>query len=239
MEKIEEYSKDSLSRFATSLIDTTIDVENVTPILIEDTVSDAVTGPVKKAVKTYKSIEESLESDFCSKKDSNMKKIMAAAAVIAKHTGTLPVDTEKEITPISIASSVDEGLNQMKAAYQVAAGMLTEGEAIDKLVDMGTARLSEAIDKAVPEIKEAADTLLDKAIPSAVEAACAWAENAFPPSRFVTPIIRTVTPYLTEKAKDYVKKGIDVIATGAKKVVANVATKVKIIGKKLFEKVFG
>ena len=136
MEK-EEYSKDFLSRFATTAIDNTIEVENVTPIIIEDTVTNDIVDSVKEAVKKYESVEEFLKSDFNSIEDSNMKKIMATAAVISKHAGTLPIDAEKEMTPMSIASSVDEGLNQMKAAYQVAAGMLTGGEVIDKLVDRG------------------------------------------------------------------------------------------------------
>lgn len=219
------YDKDNLSVVAaktvrTSVAKTTVDTMQTTQELAKE--------ELLKTIKELQSVVKALDSDFNSQQEQKLKKVVAAAAVVAKHAGTLPKQMEpKKMNPVAIASVADEGVNKLKTAYKVGSGQMTADEAIDKLVDYGAARVTSAIDKAVPAIKEAADKLVEKATPIIVNTACNAVEKVFPPAKVITPVVRSATPYITEKAKTYVRKGIDIVASYTKKAVKVVAEKVK------------
>ena len=233
MEKILEYSMDSLSAFVSNLFGRTMEAENISSVLTEEELGNEKqeTSPVEE----YRCVQDFFDSDFGTENDSTLKKIVAAATVVAKHLN----EEEVPNNSFAIASMVDEGLNKLKVAQKVAANAIDADDAVDKLVDLAVARVSTAIDEATSVVKEAIDGVVETTVPAAVETACAWLENAFPPSRFVTPIVRTVTPYITEKTRQIVRNGIDIVASAAIEVIKSVTPTVKEWGKKLMSFVFG
>lgn len=235
MEKIEEYSKGALSIVAGDVIDGIINSENVSTALVG---TDFLAEPISDCVKDLKCVNEYFNSDFGSKSDTDMKKIIASAAVLAKHVGVLPLPKET-MQPVAIAAVVDEGLNQVKVAHKVATGVIDADEAVDKLVDFAVARVSTAIDNVVPKVKAIADQAVEKYTPVAVNAVCSAVESVFPSAAPVTTVVRTCTPYITQATKTVVRKGIDIIASASKKALASVGSKVKSLGRKLTLFLFG
>ena len=235
MERIEEYSKSALSSVAGNIIDGIINSENVSTALVG---ADFLAEPIAECAKELKCVNEFFNSDFGSKSDTDMKKILAGAAVLAKHIGVLPLPKELQ-QPAAIAAAVDEGLNQMKVAHKVAVGVIEADEAIDKLVDFAVARVAAAIDNAVPKIKMLADQAVEKYTPMVINMVCSAIEEMCPPAAAVTTMVRSFSPYITTVAKKAVRKGIDIVASTSKKVLAVVATGVKTLGKKAKSFLFG
>lgn len=235
MEKIEEYSKGALSIVAGDIIDGIINTENVSTALVG---TDLLSNPISDCVKDLNCVNEYFNSDFGSKSDTDMKKIIASAAVLAKHTGVLPLPKET-MPPVAIAAVVDEGLNQIKVAHKVATGVIDADEAVDKLVDLAVARVATAIDNAVPKIKALADQAVEKYTPKVINAVCSAVEQMFPEAAPVTTVVRTCTPYITQATKTIVRKGIDIVASASKKALASVATKAKSFGRRVKAFLFG
>lgn len=235
MERIEEYSKSALSVVASGIIDGVINSENVSTALVG---TDFLGEPISDCVKELKCVNDYFNSDFGSKSDTNMKKIIAGAAVLAKHTGVLLMPKEA-MQPEAIAAVVDEGLNQMKVAHKVATAVLDADMAVDKLTDFAVARVATAIDKVVPMVKVVADQAVEKYTPKVVNAVCSAVEKMCPPAVAVTAVVRTCTPYITQATKTIVRKGIDIVASASKKVLQSVASGVKTFGKKLTSFLFG
>lgn len=235
MERIEEYSKGALSTTAGSIIDGVINSENVSTALVG---ADFLTEPISDCVKDLKCVNDYFNSDFGSKSDTNMKKIIASAAVLAKHTGVLQLPKEA-MHPVAIAATVDEGLNQMKVAHKVATGVIEADKAVDKLVDFAVARVATAIDNAVPKVKELADKAVEVYTPKVVNAVCGAVEKVCPPMVVVTSVVRSCSPYITRTTKEIVRKGIDIVASVSKCALASMAPKVKSLGRKLTSFLFG
>lgn len=235
MDRIEEYSQDTLSTIAGNIVGGIINSENVSTLLVED---DFLKNPISDCLKDMQCVNESLNSDFGSKSEINIKKLIAGAAVLAKHTNVLPIPKES-MSPVAIAAAVDEGLSQLKVAHKVDVGELDAEDAVDKLVDFAVARTAEAIDNAVPRIKEIADVTVEEYTPKVINLVCSAVEKMYPPATTVTTVVRGLTPYITKVTKTGVRNGIEKLASIAKKTLVKVAPKIKNFGTKLLQKLFG
>lgn len=101
-------------------------------------------------IKEFKCVKDFLEMPINDSKERNLKKMFAAAIVMAKEKGVLPF--EMDTSSVAIASAIDEGLTRLKTGYQVATGELDAIEAADILIDKATARIIAIVDKAIDHI---------------------------------------------------------------------------------------
>lgn len=170
-------------------------------------------------IKEFKCVNEFFNSPLNDKKEMDFKKLFAAAIIFAKEKGFLPFDipcSEEEI-----ATLIDNGLTRAKVAFQQAAGLLDDEEAIESLIDRAAARLIAQIDNVVevglPIVAEKISEYL-------------WAH---PKTAWLAPIVETVLPYAAPYVSSAIKKGINEIAKASKKVVVNVVQIVKKVGPKL------
>lgn len=229
MEKITKYNESSLSKVSSSLLADVSDIQCINVLLFDNKEIES-----NQSVKEFPCLTEYMESGFGDASDSKTKKLMAAATVMAKHSKA--IESEKMSaysTPISIASVIDEGLNNMKSCYHVATGKLNTGQAIDICIDYAVARICEAIDSYLPTIKDKADDLVEKVVPKLVNGFCNALDSVIPQAKPVTEFIRQNIPFLTEKAKKLVSEGIDKVADFAKTIVKNVASTLKTMSERI------
>lgn len=64
-------------------------------------------------------MQKFLDTPFGDAVEAKFKKVFAAATIAANDKGTLPFSLDDK-SPISIASTIDEGLTRIKASYQLA-----------------------------------------------------------------------------------------------------------------------
>lgn len=225
MEKILEYSQECIAKVAGKLESGINTAQNVSSALNGTALEQLMPT---ETIKELQCVVDYFDADLGSSQDANLKKIVAAAAVLAKHNNVL-ADVVLPDQPVAIAAAVDEGLNQAKVAYKVGQGVLDVDAAIDTLVDYGAARICASIDMALPAIKAGAEKAVELVTPKVINAICTAVE-VYPPARYVTPFIRACAPYCTEKVKTAVAKGIEKVTPYVKKAVEVAATKVKTVG---------
>ena len=162
-------------------------------------------------------IKEYLNAPIGSEKDAQFKKLEAAAIVIAQQNDCLPFEMSNE--PFEIATTIDEGLNRTKVAYQTATGQLDPIEAVDILIDNAAARTKVAVDYAIES------GAISDAITREVVVLLKYFEVPSP-ERFA-PIIKNIARRVEKPIQKFVKKGIDIIAKTAKKTVHKIASSIK------------
>lgn len=162
--------------------------------------------------------EKWLESSLGSADDLNLKKLAAAALIIAKEKGV--ISEEVVSTGITAANIAAEGISRVKTAYQVGIGQLDVYDAADQMIDMAAARLPAVADAAV-----------EKGIDLALVAAM-----AYPQARPVVMLVKSVQPLVTKVSQVAVRVGIKKVATVAKKTVRKVGEAAKSFVKKIFSK---
>ena len=196
-------------------------------------VESLLSETVQNAVKDYKTVTEYFDSDFIGNNDKKLKKVVSAAIIVAKHTGVAPLPLQG-LDATQIASTVDTGLTQIKAAYQTAKGTFaTQMEAIDVLVDRGAARLCTMIDQVTPKLQDAAEQAVETFLPKAINAATYACQRVFPVTAPVMEVIRGTSPYITKALKPVVREGVKLVSNTAKTVVHSLANTVKSFGKKV------
>ena len=143
------------------------------------------------------------------------QKLFAKAVIIAQDQGVLPpalACLPKD--PVAIASLVDESLTRIKTAAMADAEKLYPEEALNVIIDRTAARM-----------KVASDILVAKGISTATEAAIQAVSYVFPPVQMVAPAIRTFTQQCVPTVQKAVRKGIDLVASTAKKVVKKIGVR--------------
>lgn len=101
-----------------------------------------------ESLKEFKEVQQFLDSPVGDASEAKLKKVFAAAIIIANEQGTLPFSIEDK-SPIAIASAVDEGLNRVKFSYKLANEDLDAIEVADKLIDATVARVITVADKVI------------------------------------------------------------------------------------------
>lgn len=171
-------------------------------------------------IRESKTVKEFLDMPVNDKREANLKKLYAAAVVVAKDKKVLPFETPD--TSVGVASAVDDGLTRMKVGYQTATGELDILEATDILIDRAAARTVAVVDK-----------IIEKGVPFVADMLYKAVSCVFPPAKVVAPIVEKAVRYVTPRIKNFVRKGIKTVAEAAKPIVRNVVK----AGKKVLSKV--
>lgn len=171
--------------------------------------------------------EKALNSAFDSEAELKVKKAMYAGMLIAKKAGILPAGISKEVTSDEAVSIVDDAFTRVKAAFKVATGELDVIEAADKIIDQGTARLATATEIAV-----------SKGVDMAINKIGVMVIAAFPPAAPVVAVVKSLQPIITQRANEYVRKGINALNKLAKTAVRKTYSLVKEKSKNVLKSLF-
>lgn len=172
-------------------------------------------------LKEFKIVKEFLDLPFNDKREAVLKKLFAVAVNVAIKNKTFPIEM-KDTSSAAIASMIDEGLNRVKVAYMTSIGKMDVIEAAEALIDRTAARAVAVIEKAV-----------DKAGPLILDKVCSVVEAAYPQTRPVMIIVRANEKIIIEKAKEVVRKGIEILASSAKTIIKQNAPLLNKISQKV------
>ena len=197
-------------------------IKNVAEVVLEESLittstipGDIIEAGIDNALCNFEHIKDFIDCALGSQEEADMKKLFAKAVIIAQDQGVLPpalACLPKD--PVAIASLVDESLTRIKTAAMADAEKLYPEEALNVIIDRTAARM-----------KVASDILVAKGISTATEAAIQAVSYVFPPVQMVAPAIRTFTQQCVPTVQKAVRKGIDLVASTAKKVVKKIGVR--------------
>lgn len=224
--KFESYSIEDIVKFG-RIFEQQMKEKTLADTLIENepTPTLPATNPVNDIAKVSETAMDFLERKMSDRKSAKFKKVLAAATIVAKAKG-IPTPV-KDFSPVSLASTVDEGANRAKAAYQVSTGTLDPVEAADALIDSTAAR-----------VVAVADKVIEKGVPIVLNTVVDKVAKVFPPAKAVKPYVEHVAKVVTPLAKKAVRAGVKTLAKVAKTVVHSVASTVSKVGRKIFKFLF-
>lgn len=168
-----------------------------------------------KSLREFKVVQQFLDSPIGDASEAKVKKVFAAAVIGAQEQGTLPFSLADK-SPIAIASAIDEGLNRIKFSYKLSQEELDVVEVADMLIDATVAR-----------VVTVADKVIERGVPVVLDKLCTVIAKVYPPATVFVPVIKVAEKYIVPIAKMAVKKGISVLAEGAKTVVRSAVKAVK------------
>lgn len=168
-----------------------------------------------KSLREFKVVQQFLDSPIGDASEAKLKKVFAAAVIGAQEQGTLPFSLADK-SPIAIASAIDEGLNRIKFSYKLSQEELDVVEVADMLIDATVARLVTVADK-----------VIERGVPVVLDKLCTVIAKVYPPATVFVPVIKAAEKYIVPIAKMAVRKGISVLAEGAKTVVRSAVKAVK------------
>lgn len=168
-----------------------------------------------KSLREFKVVQQFLDSPIGDASEAKVKKVFAAAVIGAQEQGTLPFSLADK-SPIAIASAIDEGLNRIKFSYKLSQEELDVVEVADMLIDATVAR-----------VVTVADKVIERGVPVVLDKLCTVIAKVYPPATVFVPVIKVAEKYIVPIAKMAVRKGISVLAEGAKTVVRSAVKAVK------------
>lgn len=171
------------------------------------------------------SMKDFLDSPMTGKKSRDVKKIAAAALLIGDETGAEGMPDANLEEPENIGVLADEGLDNVKLRYKVGNGQMNVSNVIEYYIDKGAAK-----------VKTLVDIAIDKGLPLVVDKLATFIETKYPQAKPLTTIARIVIPKLGQKAKEYIKMGIDKVAEGVKKVANKACEKILEVGEKVCDR---
>ena len=168
-----------------------------------------------ESLKEFKVVQQFLDSPVGDASEAKLKKVFAAAIIIANEQGTLPFSIDGK-SPIAIASAVDEGLNRVKLSYKLAKEELDVIEVADMLIDATVAR-----------VVTVADKVIERGVPVVLDNLCKVIARVYPPATVFVPVIKAAEKYIVPIAKMAVRKGLSVVAEGAKSFIRSTVKTIK------------
>ena len=168
-----------------------------------------------ESLKEFKVIQQFLDSPVGDASEAKLKKVFVAAIITANEQGTLPFSIEDK-SPIAIASAIDEGLNRVKLSYKLAKEELDVIEVADMLIDATVAR-----------VVTVADKVIEKGVPVVLDKLCKVIARVYPPATVFVPVIKATEKYIVPIAKMAVRKGLSVVAEGAKSFIRSTVKTLK------------
>lgn len=153
----------------------------------------------------FQCIQDFVEAPMNSKKSRDIKKIAAAAIMIADETDAEGVPDYDFESPEDYATVADDSLDRLKMNYKVGTGEMSVGDVVDYYID-----------KTAAKVKSAVEIFVENKMPVLTNKLCSWIENKFPSARALTTTARVFVPHFAKKALPYVKTGIDMISNGVK-----------------------
>ena len=225
-------------------------IEEVTPLLsaIKSLAfGKALNEEKTQTVREFKSMQDYLDSPLNTPAENQLKKIFAAAVVVAHQKGILKLP-EGYAHAESVASIVDEGLTRIKTAYQIAEGKINPIDAdaaindrlairttatVDVVVNKLTQKASEYVNIAEQKVMSVSDKLVKMGIGRLSDVVCAAAVKVFPPAAVVVPYVKRFVTFITPVAQRVVRKGIKMVADFARTTIKKVASTAKTLAKKV------
>ena len=137
-----------------------------------------------ESLKEFKEVQQFLDSPVGDASEAKLKKVFAAAIIIANEQGTLPFSINAK-SPIAIASAVDEGLNRVKLSYKLANEDLDAIEVADKLIDATVARVITVADK-----------VIERGVPVVLNRVCDVIVKVYPPASVFVPVIKNAEKFI-------------------------------------------
>lgn len=172
-------------------------------------------GGAASLARQFKCVQDFLDASPNSPQEQVLKKVFAKAIVVAKEKGVLPFSIP-DYSPERVASIVDQGLDKIKMAYNVGRGVVDKLEAEEKTMNKQVARVMTVVDKAV-----------EAGVSVAVNAVTEVIEKVYPPAKAITPIVKAVQPFIAERTKTFVRKGMEKIVSTARSTCKTVFSAVK------------
>ena len=168
-----------------------------------------------ESLKEFKVVQQFLDSPVGDASEAKLKKVFAAAIITANEQGTLPFPIEDK-SPITIASAIDEGLNRVKLSYKLTKEELDVIEVADMLIDATVAR-----------VVAVADKVIERGVPVVLDNLCKVIARVYPPATVFVPVIKAAEKYIVPIAKMAVRKGLSVVAEGAKSFIRSTVKTLK------------
>lgn len=217
--KFENYNdENSINEFHSKFEEQSTHISAINSLLVGEELSQSEVSSLKES----KIVNDFLELPLNDVRESELKKIFAAAITIAEEKGLLDSIELKDKSPVAIASLVDDGLTRLKVGYQTANGVLDVIEASETLIDRYTARVITVVEK-----------VIEKGIPIVFGFLTKSLVKVYPTAVTLVPFIAIAEKFLTDNAKKIARKGIEIISNTAKKAVRKVAETAQKVGKKL------
>lgn len=116
--------------------------------------------------KEVKVLNDYFKSSFDSDVDTDIKKVVSTATVIAKEKGFVSGKYWDNKSPSDIANIVDDTMTKAKLAYKVSTGEFEPMDAVDFMIDRTTARISTVISQKCIEVGTATGSAIGGAIGS-------------------------------------------------------------------------
>ena len=160
-----------------------------------------------ESLKEFKVVQQFLDSPIGDASEAKLKKMFATAIITANEQGTLP---------FSIASAIDEGLNRVNLSYKLAKEELDVIEVADMLIDATVAR-----------VVTVADKVIERGVPVVLDNLCKVIARVYPPATVFVPVIKAAEKYIVPIAKMAVRKGLSVVAEGAKSFIRSTVKTLK------------
>lgn len=222
--KFEEYNEDNgRAQFGVNIEDSLSKLSAVQSVVLASDLEKESVPELAEASKSLmaksKLMKDFVESAMGDKSETVMKKLSAAAFVVAKNKGVFPAINA--IDPIRLASTASIGATQVKTAYKVATGEMEINEAADALIDEAAVR--------IPTI---ADKVIDKYGPKAINVISA-ALSKHPYTAVLATAIKAYEKPILTATKVVVRKGIKHVANAAKNVVHKAIPMVKNVANKV------
>ena len=159
-----------------------------------------------------------------------MRKIYAAATILAKQRGQLPDLPE---TSHEIAAVIDEGLTKVKVNYLVGKEKIEPEEAINHFIERAETRAIAYVDKAFNSKK------VEEYVTNGVVALANFIPKVgrvvAPVVKHYAPVIESVVARVKEPVRNALKTGVHFVAGVAKAGVKKVMETTKEFGKKIVE----
>lgn len=205
----------------------------------EKAIDEQMAKTVMDVAKTVPFVQEFFDSPIGDQSEEEMKKIVTTSLIVGVQRGwvKLPV---KEITAEGLAASVDRTLTSAKTAYKVGAGKITASDAIETQTDHAVVVTTKIINNTIDRVADVAishvDGLVDKVAP-VVSSVGVRLASAFPPTRVLAPYIPVIVERakpivktclkagirkVAEIAKPIVRKAVNLVANGAKKLCSGI-----------------
>lgn len=165
-------------------------------------------------------VGEFIQKCFESGNVDSLKKYLIVAKSIANKNGGI-------IQPIGqVVSSIDDAVEILKAAYDVATGRVDAHVAADRIVDRITLRAVTVV-----------ETYIDNDLPLLVDGVCDAITAYYPPFAAVAPFVKQIVTKLTPEIKKVVEKGIKKLGEVAKPILAKVIQGVQERAQKVSSKI--
>lgn len=217
--KFEEYNEDyGRNEFGSHLEEQLEQETALESVLMEEELDDWEEVPLRKE---YKCVKDYLDAPLNDEREAKLKKLFAAASVIAKAMGVLPPKVPVD-SAWALSSTVDSALTRTKVAYQVGAGQIAPIEAADALIDSAAAQTAVI-----------ADAAIEKGAPIVLERIIDFISLKLPAAQALKPYARAIAQHVTPVVKQAVRTGIKVVVTAAKATVRTIVTGIKRVANKV------